>query len=182
MTTTLTARPGAPARPGPAGRPVAAARPRPRLLLPPTPDPAPCPVVQGPTPALPLRSVLSPVTAADWPVPARAAREPEPELRDPVPVCGAVVVAAIEALRGARPLAQLARWVSPEVYEALSRAIAPTPVTGRRAVVWRVRVSRPQPTVAEGSVVVHDGTRVRAAAVRLEAHRGAWRATVLQIG
>ena len=37
-------------------------------------------------------------------------------------------------------------------------------------------------TVAEGSVVVHDGTRVRAAAVRLEAHRGAWRATVLQIG
>jgi hypothetical protein len=29
---------------------------------------------------------------------------------------------------------------------------------------------------------VHDGGRVRAAAVRLEAHRGSWRATVLQIG
>jgi hypothetical protein len=31
-------------------------------------------------------------------------------------------------------------------------------------------------------VVVHDGARVRGAAVRLEAHRGRWRATALEIG
>ena len=35
---------------------------------------------------------------------------------------------------------------------------------------------------AEASVALHDGSRVRAAALRLEAHRGSWRVTVLQIG
>ena len=52
----------------------------------------------------------------------------------------------------------------------------------RRPTVRGTVLSRVSPTVAEASVVVHDGTRVRAAAVRMELHRGTWRATVLQIG
>jgi hypothetical protein len=45
-----------------------------------------------------------------------------------------------------------------------------------------IRVCRVSSTVAEGTAVVHDGVRVRAAAVRFEVHRGSWRATILQIG
>lgn len=134
----------------------------------------------GPSPV--GRSILSPLTSAAWPTAAPEPPRDEP-LEDPTRLCGAVVMAAIEALTSARPLVQLARWVSPDVYEALARAARPGPATGRRGVVLRtVRLCRISPTVAEGTAVVHDGSRVRAAAVRLEVHRGTWRATVLQIG
>jgi hypothetical protein len=129
--------------------------------------------------------VLSPLTDQHWPlaVPTRPA-PPAAELPDPRQICGAVVLAAVEALRSARPLAQLTRWVTPEVFDALARAAVPAASTGNRAraVVRGLRVCRISPDVAEGSVVIHDGPRVRAAAVRMEAHRGTWRATVLQIG
>jgi len=156
----------------------------PRLLLPPRSEPAGQvgTTTLGATPE--VRSVLGPVTAAAWAVVGR--REPTPptpELPDPTRLCGAVVVAAVEALRSTRPLAQLARWVSPAVYESLARAARPAPSDAPRGVVVRsMRMCRIGPGVAEGTAVVHDGERVRAAAVRFEIHRGAWRATVLQIG
>ena len=156
----------------------------PRLLLPPRAEP----VAQVDTALLTAgpegRSVLGPVTAAAWAVAGRRApTEALPDLPDPARLCGAVVVAAVEALRSTRPLTQLARWVSPAVYESLARAARPAPVDAPRGVVVRgVRVCRIGPTVAEGTAVVHDGARVRAAAVRFEVHRGSWRATVLQIG
>jgi hypothetical protein len=43
-----------------------------------------------------------------------------------------VAVAGVETLAGIRPLAQLARWVTPEVYDALGRRAALTE-RGRRA-------------------------------------------------
>lgn len=94
------------------------------------------------------------------------------------------MLAAVEALRSARPLAQLTRWVTPQVFDALAGAAIPAPPGGNRAraVVRSLRVCRISPDIAEGSVVVHDGPRVRAAAIRVEAHRGNWRVTVLQIG
>ncbi|GEN78317.1 Rv3235 family protein [Actinotalea fermentans] len=170
----------APARTRPAAR--AATTAPPRLLLPPTAEPSH--VARSASIGQPPvgRSVLSPLTSAAWPTAAPEPPREEP-LEDPTRLCGAVVMAAIEALTSARPLVQLARWVSPEVYEALARAVRPGPATGRRGVVLRaVRLCRVGPTVAEGTAVVHDGARVRAAAVRLEVHRGSWRATVLQIG
>ncbi len=171
--------PRSPVRPVPGGDGSASS---PRLLLPPVAEPPRTALAPGAPRGPAVRSVLSPLTAAAWPVPDPS---PPPEvcLDDPTRLCGAVVVAAIEALTSARPLVQLARWVSPDVYESLARAARPGPATGRRGVVLRsVRVCRLGPEVAEGSVVVHDGARVRAAAVRFEAHRGTWRATVLQIG
>ena len=181
-------------RPGPPGRtrPRVGPRPdgatavtetaRPRLLLPPAAEP-PRQALAGDVAGLPgVRSVLSPLTALAWPSAGPELAE-EPPLDDPTRLCGAVVLAAVEALTSARPLVQLARWVSPDVYEALARAARPSAAAGRRGVVLRsVRVCRIGPTVAEGTAVVHDGTRVRGAAVRFEVHRGAWRATVLQIG
>lgn len=181
------ARPGQPARTQPriGPRPAGAARADatlPRLLLPPVAEP-PRQTLPADAARLPgVRSVLSPLTALAWPTAGPEVAE-EPPLDDPTRLCGAVVLAAVEALTSARPLVQLARWVSPDVYEALARAARPSTAAGRRGVVLRsVRVCRIGPTVAEGTAVVHDGSRVRGAAVRFEVHRGSWRATVLQIG
>lgn len=179
-----------PAHPAPPVPPVTPVPPRrPRLLLPPTADhrtPDPLAEVALLPPA--LRSVGSPAVEAAWPTAPRSAARPpgRPEpLPDPERICGAIVLAAVEAITGARPLVQLTRWVAPAVLEAVAARVLPATDGGRgtrRATVRRIRVCPVSPRVVEASVVVHDGFRVRAAAVRLEAHRGQWRATVLQIG
>lgn len=123
----------------------------------------------------------------------RAARTVEPPregpaMPDPTPVCCALALAATEALRGTRSVAQLARWVSPQVFEQLAaRAALTVRVLGRtsasrRPEILRVRVCRLGEHVAEAAVVVDDGTRVRAVALRLEVWRGAWRAVAFEIG
>ncbi|HEY0119940.1 MAG TPA: Rv3235 family protein [Cellulomonas sp.] len=107
---------------------------------------------------------------------------------DPTSFCGSLALAAVEALSGIRPLAQLARWVSPTVYERTARRAAITAPRGepsppaRRPTVRRIRVFRLGPGAVEASVVIADGDRVRAVAVRIEPHRGAWRAEDLIIG
>ncbi|WP_141372474.1 Rv3235 family protein [Cellulomonas cellasea] len=123
----------------------------------------------------------------------RAARAAEPPretapMPDPTPVCCALALAATEALRGTRSVAQLARWVSPQVFEQLAgrtaltvRVLGRTAAT-RRPEILRVRVCRLGEHIAEAAVVVDDGTRVRAIALRLEMWRGAWRAVAFEIG
>jgi hypothetical protein len=109
-------------------------------------------------------------------------------LPDPAQWAGALVRSAVEALCGIRPAAQLARWLSADLYDSLARRaglavrILGRPAVARRAAVRRVHVCRIVPGVVEASVVVHDGSHLRAAAVRLEVHRGRWRATALEIG
>ncbi len=106
---------------------------------------------------------------------------------DPAAWCGALVRAAVETLAGTRPAPQLARWLSAELYDSISRRaglavrIKGRPARARHAHVRCVRVCRLGPLVAEASVVLHDGARVRAAAIRVEAHRGRWRATALEL-
>ncbi|MFI8525674.1 Rv3235 family protein [Promicromonospora sukumoe] len=121
----------------------------------------------------------------------RPAPEPDPELPDPTAQVCRVVRAAVEVLRGERPAAQLARWVTPQVYDQLlergrlmreARQVrAPRP-KAHPAAVRRVRMVRLGATSAEATVILHDEGRVRAAAVRLEARRGVWRVAVLEIG
>lgn len=107
---------------------------------------------------------------------------------DPATWCGTLVRAAVEALAGCRPAAQLARWLSADVYESLARRaglavrVNGRPVQVRQTTIRRVHVCRLDATTAEAAVVVHDGERVRAAAVRIEAFRGRWRATAFEIG
>ncbi|NCT91371.1 hypothetical protein GXB85_10460 [Cellulomonas sp. APG4] len=175
---------GAPGpRPGPRPEPRPGARgPRrgPVLLLPPVTERAEG-VAEA---ALAVTARTARSAALDgWPAMAPAPRPVVP-LTDPGQVCGPVVLAAVEALAGARPLTQLVRWVTPAVYATLEGRVPADRLTGalRSARVRRSRVCRLSDTVAECSVVVQDGTRIRAAAVRLEVHRGHWRATELQIG
>lgn len=113
-------------------------------------------------------------------------------LGDPTALCCAVAHAAMESLRGIRPLAQLVRSVSPEVFDALhtrcqvtaqarTRPGQPEPSQSRSR-VRRARVVRIAPGIAEATVIVDDVDRVRAAAVRVEEHRGRWWVVVLEIG
>ncbi len=107
---------------------------------------------------------------------------------DPATWAGSLVRAAVETLAGVRPAAQLARWLSADLYESVARRaglavrIKGRPTVVRHVTVRRVHVCQVSALAAEASVVVHDGERVRAAAVRIEAHRGRWRATALEIG
>ena len=134
-----------------------------------------------------------PDLSAEQPIrPVRPTTDPAPPLDDPTGLCCAVARAALESLRGIRPLSQLVRSVSPEVFDALharyqvreqarTRPGAP-PVSQSRARVRAARIIRLGPAVAEASVVVDDADRVRAAALRVEEHRGRWWVVVLELG
>ena len=111
---------------------------------------------------------------------------------EPSVVVRRLALAAVEVILGRRPAAQLARWLTPGVLQALrTRADlgrragidAARPTGGTRpAAVRRAHVCPVEPHVVEAAVVVDDGCRVRAVAVRLETHRGVWRATALDVG
>jgi len=115
-------------------------------------------------------------------VPGRTAGRPG----DPTALACSITQAVVEALRGVRPLAQLSRWLAPEIHAALARRCAVTLASGpgptRPARVRRARVHRVDDDAAEATVVVEDLGRVRAAALRLEHVRGAWRVTALVLG
>lgn len=124
-------------------------------------------------------------------VSGRPAPEPDPTLPDPTAQVCRVVRAAVEVLRGERPAAQLARWVTPQVYDQLlsrgrlmreAQQNRPPRPKAHAATIRRVRLVRLGAASAEATVILHDEGRVRAAAVRLEARRGVWRVAVLEIG
>jgi len=100
-----------------------------------------------------------------------------------------VVQAAVEVVAGDRPLTQMARWTTAEVFEQLhwrrqrrtGRSLASTGVP-RRAVVSSVHVCLPEDNVAEACAIVRVGERASAVALRLEADRDSWRCTALTLG
>lgn len=89
-----------------------------------------------------------------------------------------------EVLLGMRPLPQLRRWVVHSLYEELEDVLdhhphlprAPGPCRAISAHVCHLRDG-----VVEVSVVVSDGQRHRAVALRLERFRDRWLATALDI-
>jgi hypothetical protein len=136
-------------------------------------------------------SELQNAAAALEAVTGRPSPEPDPALPDPTAQVCRVVRAAVEVLRGERPAAQLARWVTPQVYDQLlergrlmreAQQSRPPRPKAHAATVRRVRMVRLGTSSAEATVILHDEGRVRAAAVRLEARRGVWRVAVLEIG
>lgn len=107
------------------------------------------------------------------------------DLPEPGAWCGALVRTCVEVLLGARPAAQLARWLTDDLYVSMSRRAGlaqALPTSARRVQVLRVHTCELPGSRHEASVVLHDGRRVRAAAVRIEVYRGRWRATALEIG
>ncbi len=128
---------------------------------------------------------------------ARPRRTPAQALPEPRRWAAQFVRAAVEVTAGIRPPSQLVRWTSEEVQATLARratlavraarAAGRAPVTTPRPVPCRVvvrsaRACIPRDGVAEVSLVVSDGSRLRAVAVRLDGLDGRWRATALEIG
>lgn len=118
----------------------------------------------------------------------RAVPDTAPPLPDPTALACRVARAALEVLHGQRPAHQLARWTSAQVYDQLLTRAHLLNVSGAgrrrplRVGIRRVRLLRLGTTSAEATVILHDGSRVRAAAVRLEGRRGTWRVTCLELG
>lgn len=107
----------------------------------------------------------------------------------PAPWVARLAPAILEVAAGERPAGQLSRWVTTEIRETLARRGAAArrhpagkdlPLQGRR--VRSVRVTSPAPGVIEASAVVVGTARARAVAIRLEAVRGRWLATAVELG
>jgi hypothetical protein len=98
------------------------------------------------------------------------------------------VQAAVEVAAGLRPANQLIRWTSDEVHGMLARRARlgrQAVLRGRppqRSVVRSTRVCIPRDGVAEATVIVAEGSRTRAVALRLEGLDGRWRVTALEVG
>lgn len=118
-----------------------------------------------------------------------------PSRMDPRLTCCMLATAALEVIGGSRPLAQLSRWVSPAIYDALEQrrrlgdaGPGPEPLLARtvagrpRPVVQRVRAMRIDDRIVESSVVLQHAGRFRAVAIRLVEVRGVWRAEALVVG
>ncbi|MEI2819364.1 MAG: Rv3235 family protein [Marmoricola sp.] len=98
--------------------------------------------------------------------------------------------AVVEVVAGDRPVPQLLRCTTAEVYHDLSRrasvlhrAVPPTQRLRKvRAMVRSVHVYCPRATAAEVSVHVRHGERSRAIAARLEFREGRWQCVALEFG
>lgn len=101
---------------------------------------------------------------------------------------GRLAQALVEAVAGRRPVPQLLRWTTPEVYADVERrAAAVARAAGGRArsvrpQVRSVHLCRPTPDAAEVSVHLSHGPRSRALALRLERVRGRWQCAALAFG
>ncbi|GAA4628786.1 Rv3235 family protein [Cellulomonas oligotrophica] len=171
-----------------APRDVSPAR-RARVRLVPDLAPAAVPVAAPPVVPTTLGRRVQVLRAADRTVVVDAADEergPVPTA-DPALLTRRVGLACVEVALGRRPVAQLARWLAPGVLEQVrvraalaARAGARPPAHAPRA--RRVRACAVDEHTVEACLVVDDGTRVRAVALRLESHRGSWQVTTLEIG
>jgi len=119
------------------------------------------------------------------PPPTRSFHRPETE-----PVLRALALRAVEVIAGARPLEQLSRWVTDDVYAHLAlrvsiaaRARAITGVVAERPRLWIDHV-RTWPTETDGVdavILVYDKRRAHVVSVRLEGLEQRWQATVLVV-
>ena len=112
------------------------------------------------------------------------------ELVDPRPLLVNLARCVTEIIAGVRSLDQLARWVTDEVYLTLlrrvtiatrSRAITGGEARRPRLSIGDPIVTEPRAGVVEAVVMVHQPTRSRAVAIRLESVEGRWRSSAIAV-
>ncbi|MDY5129409.1 Rv3235 family protein [Actinotignum urinale] len=123
-------------------------------------------------------------------------RECKENLNDPLPgdapqperFSGGVVLFAIEALLGQRPVNHLKNWMAPEVYQmfvrrcGLGMRLEGKILQRRCPKILRMSVFAPLLRVREIIAVIEDGIRIRAAAFRIEFNRNRWEVVALELG
>ena len=111
------------------------------------------------------------------------ARTPRADLPPPRPFAHALVVRALEVFAGLRPLSQLQRDTTLELYDEIERQLrSRPPVRGTRpgrSAVRSLHVQERPEGVAEVCATVLRGARAGAVALRLEGISGSWRCTEL---
>ena len=115
-----------------------------------------------------------------WLVPGRTATAELPPSRAHA---GRLIQAVLEVVAGVRPLTQLRREVTPELYASLSRTLCHRPRTvGARpggGAVRSLHVQERPEGIVEACATVQLGARVSAYALRLEGLEGRWKCTEL---
>ncbi|GAB3759484.1 Rv3235 family protein [Microlunatus parietis] len=154
-------------------RPIAVPASQPSLIdAPGWPEPPPS-VVIGPTPDRSPR----------WQAP------PDPRLPDAANWSASLALAAVEVIRGRRPLGQLSRWLDDDQLDRLAGLAArpvlvPTIPRGRpvrQAWVQSARAQHPAGLVAETAVHVRIGPASVPVALRLEVNYDRWLVTDLRL-
>ncbi|MDY5585102.1 MAG: Rv3235 family protein [Arcanobacterium sp.] len=98
-----------------------------------------------------------------------------------------IALQIIEVLNGHRPARQLQTWLSIETYETLLRRhtlgmrICGGPQRCTAPYIKRSRIFSPCKGVAEAGLVIFDGVKIRAAALRAESVRAKWKITAIEI-
>jgi hypothetical protein len=124
------------------------------------------------------------ITTPDWQL------RPDPRLPEASAWAASLALAAVEVVRGRRPIGQLSRWVAEDQLERLARHAARSPerlvttTPGRPVVQARVQSARaqfPSNDVAEAAVHVRIGPLSVPVALRLDAVYDRWLATALDL-
>ncbi len=105
-------------------------------------------------------------------------------LPDPNEWTKKLVTGIAEVLIGDRPVFQLMRWVSFDVYTEIDKQIKPrsNPNPKRvRPIVRAVHVEATSENTIEASAVIQKGVRGRAMGLKLEAENDRWRCTQLLV-
>lgn len=109
-------------------------------------------------------------------------------------MAGRICQAAMEVLAGTRPIAQLARWLDQDSFDALlvrstlvraaqkNSAGSALRTLHHSATVRSIHCCPVAAGVYEASLVVAEAQRSRAVALRLVQTRGVWKVTALEIG
>lgn len=108
----------------------------------------------------------------------------DPKVPDAATWSAGLARAIIEALLGLRDKRQLERWMIPSLYTAMKHLQLDPAALGRSRrscapVIWRS--THIAAGIAESAVVVRSPQRSYAVALRLEAFRGRWITTALEI-
>ena len=113
--------------------------------------------------------------------PATNRHPDQPRGPDPARLAGLLAQAWLEVRDGRRPLRQLTPLVAPSVQRRLLAQMPAAPLAPRspRARVRRVISTHPSRNACEAVVLIEQGPRTTAIAVRLERHRGVWRVVEL---
>ena len=152
----------------------------------------------------PKRPMTPPPTRTQIPVlrPGCAARSklrpnqglPTPKMPHPRPWAANIAKTVIELLTGFRPTSPLSQWLLPEIHGALlnrvemARRLNKHAAPDKSARVVSAHVKAVQAIkggglqAVEAAVVVFDGKKSRAVALRLEPLHGRWVTTALEIG
>lgn len=132
-------------------------------------------------------------TTSDGHRPVQLASERE-ERRQVLAICRVVCQATVETLKGLRPAGQMQRWLEAEVYRKVlqraqimgrARSESATPagaVQPQRLRFHSERTTHARAGAWEVCLVFSDDQRVRACALRLQAHRRRWRVVAMELG